>query len=130
MRCTADSCAGPLIRGGDVAVVCAAAALVGLLAGRLWFAGTPQSAVVRLAGHVYAELPLARDAHVGVPGPLGTSTVEVHAGRARVLSDPGPRQYCVRQGWIGRAGESAVCLPNRVSVEIRGGRPAYDSLNY
>jgi len=34
----------------------------------------------------------------------------------------------VRQGWLSRPGEVAVCAPNQVSVEIRGG--AYDSLSY
>jgi adenosylhomocysteinase len=36
------------------------------------------------------------------------------------LADPGPRQYCVRQGWLARPGEIAICAPNQVSVEIRG----------
>ncbi|MDA0190732.1 MAG: NusG domain II-containing protein, partial [Proteobacteria bacterium] len=46
------------------------------------------------------------------------------------VSDPGPRQYCVRQGWLSRPGQIAICAPNEVSVEVRGAKEAYDSLNY
>jgi len=56
--------------------------------------------------------------------------VAVDQRRVRVVSDPGPRQYCVRQGWLERAGEIAICAPNEVSVQVAGGKAAYDSLSY
>ena len=65
-----------------------------------------------------------------VPGPLGTTRVAIEPGRARVVADPGPRQYCVRQGWLARPGEIAICAPNHVSVQIAGRTRAYDSLSY
>jgi hypothetical protein len=61
---------------------------------------------------------------------LGTTAIAVEKGRVRVVSDPGMHQYCVRQGWLERAGQIAICAPNEVSVEIAGGRKVYDSLNY
>jgi hypothetical protein len=36
----------------------------------------------------------------------------------------------VRRGWLTQAGDVALCLPNQVSVEIRGRAAAYDSLGY
>ena len=72
----------------------------------------------------------ARERLIEVPGPLGVSVIEIRPGRARVASDPGPRQYCVRQGWLVRPGEIAICAPNRVSVQIAGRTRAYDSLSY
>ncbi|HNI72069.1 MAG TPA: NusG domain II-containing protein, partial [Accumulibacter sp.] len=45
-------------------------------------------------------------------------------------ADPGPRQYCVRQGWLSRAGEIAICAANQISIEIRGAKQPYDSLAY
>jgi hypothetical protein len=56
--------------------------------------------------------------------------VEVSKHRARIAADPSPRQHCVKQGWLERAGEIALCLPNQVSIEIAGGVKRYDSLNY
>ena len=64
------------------------------------------------------------------PGPLGQTSVEVARHRVRVLRDPGPRQLCVKQGWLSQAGQAALCLPNQVSVEITGASRIYDSLNY
>jgi len=58
------------------------------------------------------------------------SRIEIHNRRARLAEDPSPRQYCVRQGWLERSGEIAICLPNEVSVELTGGVKRYDSLNY
>jgi hypothetical protein len=118
------------MRPGDWGVLAAAFAGVAALASFAWSSPLGDRVVVRRAGAVYAELPLRRDVRLAVPGPLGNSVVEVSRARARVASDPGPRQLCVRQGWIQRSGEVAMCLPNQVSIEIGGGRRPYDSLSY
>jgi hypothetical protein len=83
--------------------------------------------VIRLDGQVFQEASLRLNRVIEVPGPLGISRIEIHAGRVRVAADPSPRQLCVRQGWIPPGG-AAVCLPNRVSVE--NAAAGYDSLNY
>ena len=95
-----------------------------------WQAGRPEKAVVRRGGEVFAELDLARNRRLEVPGPLGATLIAVERGRVRVVSDPGPRQYCVRQGWLQRPGEIAICAPNQVSVQIVGSQGTYDSLRY
>jgi hypothetical protein len=95
-----------------------------------WQAGVAEKAVVKRGGDVFAELDLSRNRQIEVPGPLGMTIVAVDKRRVRVVSDPGPRQYCVRQGWLARPGEIAICAPNQVSVQVQGGKDAYDSLNY
>jgi hypothetical protein len=118
------------LRPGDWAVFAVAALGVAASFPLLWSGGAAEHAVVRSAGQVVAELPLGRDHTLSVPGPLGTSVVAVRGGRARIESDPSPRQYCVRQGWLARTGDVAVCLPNQVSVELVGRARLYDSLSY
>lgn len=114
-----------LLRPGDILVL--GLSLVALVLA--WRAtGTDgDGVVVKQGGQVYAQASLRLNRVIEVPGPLGTTRVEIRDGRVRVLSDPGPRQLCVRQGWLD-PGESALCLPNRVSVHR--GVAAYDSLNY
>jgi hypothetical protein len=73
---------------------------------------------------------LERDADYAVSGSLGLSRIEVRQGRARVVADPGPRQICVKQGWVYRAGEAALCLANQVSLEIGGLGKPFDSITY
>ena len=87
-------------------------------------------AIIKAGGKVFAEVDLAVPRVVEVPGPLGSTRIEVQPGRARVAADPGPRQYCVRQGWLTSAGAVASCAPNQVSLALSGRNADYDSLNY
>lgn len=96
----------------------------------VWSGGAADKAIIRSGGKIFREVPLSRDQQIEVPGPLGTSIITIEKRRARISSDPSPRQYCVRQGWLQQAGEIAICLPNEVSVELAGGQKKYDSLNY
>ncbi len=118
------------IRAGDWAVLLAAALLVAWLAATAWQGDAADRAIIRSGGKIFREVPLSRDQQIEVPGPLGTSIISIEKGKARISSDPSPRQYCVRQGWLRQAGEIAVCLPNQISLELAGGSKRYDSLNY
>ena len=119
-----------LLRPGDWAV--ALAGLVACVAAGfwLWRGSAPDGVVVRASGKVFTEADLSRPRLIKVPGPIGVTVIEIEPGRARVASDPGPRQYCVRQGWLTRAGAVAICAPNEVSLTLTGRGVNYDSLNY
>lgn len=119
-----------LLKPGDVLVVVAGFAVCVHSLVLLWQGGRPESAIVRAGGKVVAELDLATPRVLDVPGPLGTTRIEIQPGRARVAADPGPRQYCVRQGWLTQAGAVAICAPNEVSLSLSGRGADYDSLNY
>jgi len=119
-----------LLRPGDWLVVLAGALLVGLSIPLFWQGGLADRAIIRQEGKVFAEVDLRTRRQLEVAGPLGVTLIAVEPGRARVVSDPGPRQYCVRQGWLMRPGEIAICAPNRVSLQIAGRTRVYDSLSY
>jgi hypothetical protein len=120
----------PLVRPGDWLVVGAGLALCVFATLTLWRGGAPDKAVIRAGGEVFGEYALDAPRRIEVPGPLGVSVIEIEPGRARVASDPGPRQYCVRQGWLTQAGAVAICAPNQVSLSLSGRGGDYDSLNY
>jgi hypothetical protein len=119
-----------LLRPGDWSVAAFAAVTVGASFPLLWTGGAPERAVVRLEGKVVAEFPLTAARNFSVAGPLGATIIEIAPGRARVLSDPGPRQYCVQQGWLTRPNAIAICAPNHVSLSLSGRAANHDSLNY
>ncbi|MFP5402576.1 MAG: NusG domain II-containing protein [Gammaproteobacteria bacterium] len=119
-----------LLRPGDVLLVVAGLAVCVYAVVALWRGGAPDGAVVRAGGRVVAEVDLSRERLIEVSGPLGVTVIEIRPGRARVASDPGPRQYCVRQGWLTQAGAVAICAPNEVSLSLTGRAADYDSLNY
>jgi hypothetical protein len=118
------------LKPGDFITLLAGALFSVWISLAAWSGGAADTVVIRSGGKVFREVPLARDQQIEVPGPLGTSIITIEKGKARISSDPSPRQYCVRQGWLQKSGEIAVCLPNQVSVELTGGKKKYDSLNY
>jgi hypothetical protein len=118
------------LKAGDWLTVLAGMMLVAYLFTSLWGGGKGTSLIIRSGGKIVAETDLTRDHDFKIQGPLGTTLVSVENRRVRVVSDPSPRQYCVKQGWLSRAGESALCLPNQVSVELTGATRTYDSLSY
>ena len=119
-----------LIKPGDWLVIVVAAILVGLSFPLFWQGGLADRAIIRQNGQVFAEVDLRARRQLEVAGPLGNTLIAIEPGRARVLADPGPRQYCVRQGWLMRPGEIAICAPNRVSLQITGRTKVYDSISY
>ncbi|KAF0165812.1 MAG: hypothetical protein FD157_988 [Rhodocyclaceae bacterium] len=122
-----------LLKPGDWALLLAAGVLVATSYPLLWRGGTADRAIVKRDGQVVTELALNVARKYEVVGAIGTTLIEVQPGRARVVSDPGPRQYCVQQGWLTRANAVAICAPNHITLQLagRGGRnEAYDTLNY
>jgi hypothetical protein len=119
-----------LLRPGDWAVVLLTAVGVAASFPLVWTGAKAERAVVRIDGRVVAEFPLTAARRYAAQGPLGITEIEIAPGRARVLSDPGPRQYCVLQGWLTRPNAIAICAPNHVSLSLAGGAPGHDSLNY
>ncbi len=119
-----------LFKPGDWLLAGLGAFLCALSFPLAWQGGAADKAVIKQGGEIFAELDLSRNRRIEVPGPLGMTTVAVEKRRVRVVSDPGVRQYCVRQGWLRRAGEIAICAPNQVSVQVLGGKDVYDSLSY
>ena len=118
------------LKAGDWLTLLLGGVCVVLLTVRLWSGGLADQAVIRSGGKVFRVVPLSHNQQIEVPGPLGISLIAIHDRRARIVSDPSPRQYCVRQGWLKSSGEIALCLPNQVSVELTGGDKRYDSLSY
>ncbi len=119
-----------LLRPGDVLVLLAGIAGWLVLSISLWQSGPAAQAQLRRDGLLVAAYPLNEDRTVSIEGALGLTVIRIESGRARVVSDPGPRQYCVKQGWLSRPGEMALCAPNHVSLSLTGGQPVYESMAY
>ncbi|MDH2919479.1 MAG: NusG domain II-containing protein [Sideroxydans sp.] len=118
------------LKFGDILLIMVAAFGIVLLSLKIWSGAAAERAVIRSGGKIFLDVSLAKDQQISVPGHLGISIVSIVKHRARISSDPSPRQYCVRQGWLQQAGEIALCLPNQVSVELVGRDKKYDSLSY
>lgn len=121
------------MKPGDWGVLLLAAAGTAALAPIAFLGGAAEKAVVRRDGVIIAELPLTQARRIEVAGALGAkgnTVIEVQPGRARVAADPGPRQYCVRQGWLSKPNAIAICAPSHISLSIAGRASSHDSLAY
>jgi len=119
----------PHIKAGDLLVIAVGVLLVGLLFKTLWQFAPAGKVRIRSGDQVFATLSLNQERAIDVPGPLGTTRIVIHQHRARIQQSPCRNQYCVHQGWLSHAGQAAVCLPNRITLELVGDK-GYDSLNY
>ena len=81
---------------------------------------TQTQALILSDGETVARvaLPAVRTTDVEVPGK--DICIRIEGDRVWVLHSDCPDQICVRSGEIRTAGQTVVCLPNRVVVKITG----------
>ena len=73
---------------------------------------------------VIERLDLSKD---GIYSPPGFDvTFEVKDGAVAFISSDCPDKICVNTGFISKRGQSAVCLPNRLTLRIAGGEGTAD----
>lgn len=84
---------------------------------------------------VYHENKLLReitlDKDMVAPILNGRMSLEVKKGRIKVASSDCPHHVCMNMGWAGYGGQTLVCVPNKVIVEIKSsGRSLVDGISY
>ena len=90
------------------------------------------TAVVRVSGETYGSYDLHTDQEIEIQGTNGgTNLLQIRDGKASVIQASCPDLLCVHQGTVSRQGESIICLPNEVVVEISEAmeETAYDVLS-
>ena len=113
-------------------------ALLLAAAGALYFflSLTPQGTVAILErdGQVLWERDLSQLTEpetLSVQGEDGIQlTVTLSPQGAEISSSPCPDHVCVQTGTLTRAGETALCLPARVSLRLEGGGNGVDATVY
>lgn len=54
-------------------------------------------------------------------GGEGRCVVQIKGLKVRVKESDCPDKICVKTGWIDKPGQSIICLPHRIYLEIKGG---------
>ena len=80
-------------------------------------------AEVTVGGEFHSKIPLS--AHSGediitIEVKENINKILVKDDTVEVLEANCPDEYCIKDGQISEVGESLVCLPNKVMVEIKG----------
>lgn len=107
------------LRKADLLLLAAALVFGVVLAAVLLLRSPGGTVQVRVAGAVTAGYPLDVDASYTITGANGgTNLLVIEDGAARIEEASCPDGVCVHTGRIRRNGQSIVCLPNQVVVEI------------
>jgi hypothetical protein len=118
---------------GDIFIILAVVALcVFLIIHGVTGAGASTDLTVRVTanGKEVMSLPLQDGIEeLTFEGYQGDSLLEISEGKVHMIDSACPDKLCVRTGWISRPGESIVCLPNKVVIEIVSGEGGPDAVN-
>jgi len=79
--------------------------------------GKPETAYIYKNNILAEKVSLKTDGIIR----LEKMAFEVKSGRIRVSESDCKNHVCMEEGWIMNPGQSIVCLPNRVVVEIPAG---------
>lgn len=73
---------------------------------------------VRVAGKIVGTYQLSEDQTITIEGVGGSNLLVIENGAAAITEADCPDALCVNMGKISRAGQSIVCLPHQVVVEV------------
>ncbi len=76
---------------------------------------------VSVNGREICTLSLDEDTEYEIQGFISKNILIIENGGARMKEAGCPDKLCVKQGEISKAGESIICLPNRIIVSVEGG---------
>ena len=90
--------------------------------------GEDKYALVTVDGGVYGEFPLSEDTVVSVDELLGHNTIVISRGQVCISEADCPDRYCVKHSAVSKIGETIICLPHKLVVEIKSyGKGAADT---
>jgi len=97
----------------------------------LWITQAASQLNIRQGNELVGTYDLNQTKEIHLHGSIGDSIIQIEQGKVRFKQSPCNNQYCLHQGWLSRAGQVAICIPNQVSLQLISNRgPEYDSLNY
>jgi len=76
------------------------------------------TALVYHGSEVILKIDLNINGEYIVDGDNGDVTIKVLDKKIKVLQENSPYHLCSKQGYISNSGESIICLPNRIIIEL------------
>ncbi len=109
-----------MVKKGDIilSVVCILAAVI-VLVFAFALKTDGKSAVITVDGETFGEYLLSDEQEIIISTEFGTNKVQIKDGKVSVSDADCPDRYCVDHVAIDSTGETVVCLPHRVVVEIK-----------
>jgi len=92
------------------------------------FSGGEKEVLIFKDSKEIKRIGLDKEQNINIDG----MELEVRGGRIRVVKSDCPREMCKNFGWISAPGQTIVCVPKRIIVEISGKskEQEYNTLSY
>lgn len=106
-----------------IGIIVVTAAVSALL---LMFTQGKPGATVRITidGELYGEYSLYEEQAISIDEQLGHNRLVIEDGSAYMADADCPDKYCMDYKPISKGGETIICLPHRLVVEVTGTRDA------
>lgn len=85
--------------------------------------------IITCNGEKFGSYPLSENREIVVERNEHINKITIKNGIVSMSFSDCPGQDCVHQADISLSGETIVCLPNKVVLEISGGESEYDSIS-
>ena len=119
-----------LIKPGDWLIIIMFFFLILASAKLLWDFPQGQYLEIYKNNEILATYSLNQKLKKEIYNTKGVTEVIIDNGKVRFSKSPCPKKYCIHQGWINKANQIIICIPNKISISIVGGIKKYDSINY
>lgn len=109
-----------MVKKGDIilSVGCIFAAVL-LLVLAFIFKADGKTAVITVDSEVFGQYKLSDEQDIVIKTEHGENMVQISNGKITVTAANCPDHYCVDHVAIDSVGETIVCLPHRVVIEIK-----------
>lgn len=96
-------------------------AAISFLGIKIFMDGSADKVRITRDGQLYQEAELNKNQTIliEVPGEEGSNTLEIKDGYAKMIDSSCPDHLCEQQHRISKKGETIICLPNKVVVEVK-----------
>lgn len=105
---------------GDILIsVAVAVAAAVLIVFNLFDTKSGKTAVITVDGRLYGEYSLYEDKEIEIFGKNGYNKLKISDSEVKMTEADCPDGYCVSHVAINSVGETVVCLPHGIVVEIK-----------
>ncbi len=109
-----------MIKKADIILSAAFIAVaVLMLLGAVFFKTDGKTVEITVDGENFGVYQLDKDQTIEVKSDFGVNIVEIKDGRVRVTEADCPDKYCVSHVPVENHGETVVCLPHKMIVEVK-----------
>lgn len=80
-------------------------------------------AEITVSGKLYKTIPLAQhrgEEVIEIKTKLGSNIIQIKDNKIGIIEADCPDQVCMNPEYIEKPGQSLVCLPHRVMIEVKG----------